>query len=86
LKWKDYRIEGPDRYKTMTLDTHEFIRRFLMHSGPVTLLAKGASMVTRCESRQLPRSKSASLRIAKTAMIATMHDEPKFSELRLEAQ
>jgi hypothetical protein len=34
LKWKDYRIEGPDRYKTMTLDTHEFIRRFLMHVLP----------------------------------------------------
>src|SRR6476660_4594709 len=26
--WKDYRIDGPDRYKTMTLATHEFIRRF----------------------------------------------------------
>jgi hypothetical protein len=25
FKWKDYRIEGPDRYKVMTLDTHEFI-------------------------------------------------------------
>jgi len=29
FKWKDYRIEGPDRYKTMTLPTGEFIRRFL---------------------------------------------------------
>ena len=34
FKWKDYRIEGPDRYKLMTLDTHEFIRRFLMHVLP----------------------------------------------------
>ncbi len=34
FKWKDYRIEGPDRYKTMTLDTHEFIRRFLIHVLP----------------------------------------------------
>jgi Putative transposase len=34
FKWKDYRIEGPDRYKVMTLDTHEFIRRFLMHVLP----------------------------------------------------
>ena len=32
--WKDYRIEGPGRYKTMTLATHEFIRRFLMHVLP----------------------------------------------------
>jgi len=32
--WKDYRIDGPGRYKTMTLATHEFIRRFLMHVLP----------------------------------------------------
>jgi hypothetical protein len=34
FKWKDYRIEAPDRYKLMTLATHEFIRRFLMHVLP----------------------------------------------------
>ena len=34
FKWKDYRIEGPARYKSMTLPTHEFIRRFLMHVLP----------------------------------------------------
>jgi len=34
FKWKDYRIEGSERYKLMTLDTHEFIRRFLMHVLP----------------------------------------------------
>ena len=34
FKWKDYRIEGRDRYKTMTLATHEFIRRFLIHVLP----------------------------------------------------
>ena len=34
FKWKDYRIEGPDRYKVMTLDTNEFIRRFLIHVLP----------------------------------------------------
>jgi len=34
FKWKDYRIEGPARYKTMTLPTDEFIRRFLMHVLP----------------------------------------------------
>ncbi len=31
---KDYRIDGPGRYKTMTLETHEFIRRFLIHVLP----------------------------------------------------
>ena len=34
FKWKDYRIQGPERFKTMTLATHEFIRRFLMHVLP----------------------------------------------------
>jgi hypothetical protein len=34
FKWKDYRIEGPERYKVMTLATHEFIRRFLVHVLP----------------------------------------------------
>jgi Putative transposase/Transposase zinc-binding domain len=34
FKWKDYRIEGHARYKTMTLPIHEFIRRFLMHVLP----------------------------------------------------
>jgi Putative transposase/Transposase zinc-binding domain len=34
FKVKDYRIEGPGRYTTMTLDTAEFIRRFLIHVLP----------------------------------------------------
>ena len=34
FKYKDYRIEGPERYKTMTLETGEFIRRFLLHVLP----------------------------------------------------
>jgi hypothetical protein len=34
FKWKDYRIDGAERYKQMTLETHEFIRRFLMHVLP----------------------------------------------------
>jgi hypothetical protein len=34
FRWKDYRIEGRDRYKRMTLTTDEFIRRFLIHVLP----------------------------------------------------
>ena len=34
FKVKDYRIEGPGRYTTMTLDVSEFIRRFLLHILP----------------------------------------------------
>jgi hypothetical protein len=34
FKWKDYRIKGRDRLKTMTLDAGEFIRRFFTHVLP----------------------------------------------------
>ena len=34
MNWKDYRIKGRDRLKTMTLDAAEFIRRFLLHVLP----------------------------------------------------
>jgi Putative transposase/Transposase zinc-binding domain len=35
FKWKDYRLEGQERYsKVMTLHPHEFIRRFVMHVLP----------------------------------------------------
>src|SRR6202021_2797794 len=34
FSYKDYRIEGPGRYKTMTLKPDEFIRRFLIHVLP----------------------------------------------------
>ena len=37
FKWKDYRIKGRDRLKTMTLDAAEFIRRFLLHVLPERL-------------------------------------------------
>ena len=34
FRWKDTRIDGPDRWKTMRLHPHEFIRRFLLHVLP----------------------------------------------------
>ena len=34
FKWKDYRRDGRARYGVMTLDAHEFIRRFLLHVLP----------------------------------------------------
>jgi hypothetical protein len=34
FKVKDYRVQGPGRYTTMTLATGEFIRRFLIHVLP----------------------------------------------------
>jgi hypothetical protein len=34
FRWKDYRADGSDRQKVMTLATGEFIRRFLIHVLP----------------------------------------------------
>jgi hypothetical protein len=34
FKWKDYRAKPEARYKLMTLDANEFIRRFLIHVLP----------------------------------------------------
>lgn len=34
FKYKDYRVDGFERFKTMTLATGEFIRRFLIHVLP----------------------------------------------------
>jgi hypothetical protein len=61
FKWKDYRIEGRDRYKQMTLETFEFIRRFLIHVLPkglhrirhYGLLAKSACAGNIARAREL---------------------------------
>ncbi|MBV9533736.1 MAG: transposase [Bradyrhizobium sp.] len=34
FRWKDYRVNGTDRWKTMLLHPYEFIRRFLLHVLP----------------------------------------------------
>ena len=34
FKYKDYRAHGRERYKSMTLSVHEFLRRFLIHILP----------------------------------------------------
>ena len=34
FRWKDYRVNGQDRWKTMRLHPHKFISRFLMHVLP----------------------------------------------------
>ena len=61
FNYKDYRIEGPGRYKTMTLKPDEFIRRFLMHVLPCGfhrirhygLLASGTKTETIARIREL---------------------------------
>ncbi|HVR58076.1 MAG TPA: IS91 family transposase [Pseudolabrys sp.] len=61
FRWKDYRSEGHDRYKQMTLTTDEFIRRFLIHVLPRSfhrirhygLLARAACVDNIARARQL---------------------------------
>ena len=61
FKVKDYRIEGTRRYKTMTLDTGEFIRRVLIHVLPkgfhrirhTGFLASGVKAANLAKARQL---------------------------------
>ena len=61
FNWKDYRIEGRDRYKRMTLTTDEFIRRFLIHVLPkglhrirhYGLFAKGSCVDNIARAREL---------------------------------
>jgi hypothetical protein len=61
FKVKDYRVEGPGRYTTMTLATGEFIRRFLLHVLPkgfhrirhYGLLASAVRLESIAQARQL---------------------------------
>jgi predicted Zn-ribbon and HTH transcriptional regulator len=61
FRWKDYRIEGRDRSKQMTLAADEFIRRFLIHVLPkglhrirhYGLFAKGACANNIARAREL---------------------------------
>jgi len=61
FKYKDYRVDGPERFKMMTLATGEFIRRFLSHVLPkgfhrirhYGLLANGQRAGTIAKAREL---------------------------------
>lgn len=61
FRWKDYRIKGRDRQKTMTLPVPEFIRRFLLHVLPsgfhrirhYGLFASGARAQNIAQARRL---------------------------------
>jgi hypothetical protein len=84
FRYKDYRLDGPGRYKTMTLPTHEFIRRFLSHVLPkgfhrirhYGLLANGQRAANLARARELlhvPPPASASQAVA----TATDAGEPR---------
>ena len=61
FRYKDYRREGPERQRVMTLAPHEFIRRFLLHVLPhgfhrirhYGLLASSARKASIARAREL---------------------------------
>jgi hypothetical protein len=61
FRYKDYRRDGADRYRVMTLAPHEFIRRFLLHILPrgfhrirhYGLLASSACSTSLARAREL---------------------------------
>jgi Putative transposase/Transposase zinc-binding domain len=83
FKWKDYRREGRERYKPMTLATHEFIRRFLIHVLPAGfhriryygLLASGKRAENIARARELLAVPLLPIEATKAA--STKADEPQ---------
>jgi hypothetical protein len=83
FRWKDYRAEGRDRQKVMTLATAEFIRRFLIHVLPhgfhrirhYGLLASGTRARNIAHARRLLDASTAQPEAADTNRVET--DEPK---------
>jgi len=86
FKWKDYRLDGPARYKVMTLTPHEFIRRFLMHVLPAGfhriryygLLASGKRAENIARARELLTLPLLPIEAIKAATAKA--DEPKEPE------
>jgi hypothetical protein len=63
--YKDYRIEGPGRYKTMTVAPDEFIRRFMLH-----VLPKGFHRIRHYGLLATSRTKAATLERARKLIAA----------------
>jgi hypothetical protein len=86
FKWKDYRLEGSERYKLMTLATDEFIRRFLIHVLPAGfhriryygLLASGVRAANIARARNMLTSSLIPIEAIKAA--TAKPDEPKTPE------
>ena len=74
FRYKDYRIDGPGRYKTMTLTTDEFIRRFLIH-----VLPKGFHRI-RHYGLLAKSNRAANIARARELLAVPSPNEPKPSE------
>jgi hypothetical protein len=74
FKYKDYRMDGPDRYKTMTLAPAEFIRRFMLH-----VLPKGFHRIRHYGLLARGPAKSATIERARELIAAAATTEPEKS-------
>jgi Putative transposase/Transposase zinc-binding domain len=83
FKYKDYRIEGPGRYKTMTVAPGEFIRRFMLH-----VLPKGFHRIRHYGLLARSRTKAATLKQARELIeLATpvQQQRPPMNQVRAPA-
>jgi hypothetical protein len=71
FKYKDYRLEGPERYKTMTVAPGEFIRRFLLH-----VLPKGFHRIRHYGLLASSKTKAATLARARELIAAAAPPQP----------
>ena len=71
FKVKDYRVEGPERYKTMTVAPGEFIRRFMLH-----VLPKGFHRIRHYGLLASSRTKADTLRRARELIAAAAPAQP----------
>jgi putative transposase/transposase-like zinc-binding protein len=69
--FKDYRLMGPGRYKTMTLEPAEFMRRFLLH-----VLPKGFHRIRHYGLLASSRTKADTIARARELIAATAPPQP----------
>ena len=84
FKWKDYRAKRRHRYKTMTLTTPEFIRRFLIHVLPAGFhrIRHYGLLANPVRAKQLPRLRALLANHSADAVAPTpavVADEPTIS-------
>jgi len=86
FRWKDYRAKGRTRYKAMTLDPCEFMRRFLLHVLPgglhrirhYGLLANGSRKASLALARELLSAAAANTATANAAEDTRSAAHPSF--------
>jgi Putative transposase len=86
FRWKDYRAKGRTRYKAMTLDPGEFMRRFLLHVLPgglhrirhYGLLANGSRKASLALARELLSAAAANAATANAAEDTRSAAQPIF--------